>query len=118
MFKQNKLNLCKRICLEFLKNYDINILYHLGKLNVVVDALSRLSMNSVAHIEDEKKKLVHIVHRLARLSVHLGHFDEDGVIVQNGSKCHALGGYYLNDRHSETIVSPQANHLAQLLIHQ
>ena len=35
--------------LELLKNYDIIILYHSRKANVVVDALSRIeeSMNSV-----------------------------------------------------------------------
>ena len=32
--------------------------------NVVADALSQLSMGSVAHVEDEKKELVRDVHRL------------------------------------------------------
>ena len=36
-----------KIChhyLDLLKDYDMSILYHLGKANVVFDALSRLSM--------------------------------------------------------------------------
>ncbi|WMV58725.1 hypothetical protein MTR67_052110 [Solanum verrucosum] len=43
----------------------MSVLYHLGKTNVVVDALSRLSIGSVAHIEDDKEELVRDVHRLA-----------------------------------------------------
>jgi len=36
----------------------MSVLYHPDKANVVPDALSRLSMGSVAHIDDEKKELV------------------------------------------------------------
>ena len=43
--------------------------YHPGKDNVVADALSRLSMGSVAHVEEERKDLVKDVHRLACLGV-------------------------------------------------
>ena len=45
----------------------MSVLYHPGKANVVADALSRFSIGSVAHVEDEKKELVRDVHRLARL---------------------------------------------------
>ena len=45
------------------------VLYNPGKANVVADALSRLSMGSVSHVEDGKKELVHDVHRLAHLGV-------------------------------------------------
>ena len=41
--------------------------YHLGKANVVADALSRLSIGSVAHVKEEMKDLVKDVHRVARL---------------------------------------------------
>ncbi|KAF3673414.1 putative cyanidin-3-O-glucoside 2-O-glucuronosyltransferase-like [Capsicum annuum] len=41
--------------LELLKDYDMSMLYHLGKANVVADALSRLSMGSIAHVEKDKK---------------------------------------------------------------
>ncbi|XP_069150509.1 uncharacterized protein [Solanum lycopersicum] len=44
--------------LELLKDYDMNVHYHPGKANVVADALSRMSMGSTAHVEDEKKELV------------------------------------------------------------
>ena len=36
----------------------MSVHYHSGKANVVVDALSRLSMGSVAHVEEERKKNV------------------------------------------------------------
>ena len=45
--------------------------YHPGKANVVENALSRLSMGSVSHVEEEKKDLVKDVYRLARLEVFL-----------------------------------------------
>ena len=45
--------------------------YHLGKANVVADALSKLSIGSVSHIDDEKNDLVKEVHQLARLGVGL-----------------------------------------------
>ena len=46
-------------------------LYHPGKANVVADALSRLSMGCLAHVENDKKELDHDVHHLARLGVRL-----------------------------------------------
>ena len=33
----------------------MSVHYHLGKANVVADALRRLSMDSVAHFEEERK---------------------------------------------------------------
>ena len=62
----------------------MSVHYHPGKANVVVDALSRLSMGIVAHVEDERKKLVKDVHRLARLGVLLMSISYNGVTVQNG----------------------------------
>jgi hypothetical protein len=40
IFTQNDLNLWQHHWLELIKNYDIRINYHLGKANVVVNALS------------------------------------------------------------------------------
>ena len=45
VFTQKNFNLKQRRLLELLKDYDISILYHPGKANVVVDALSRLSLS-------------------------------------------------------------------------
>ena len=43
----------------------MNLHYHLSKANIVADSMSRMSMGSTSHIEDEKKELVKDVHRLA-----------------------------------------------------
>ncbi|KAL0561574.1 hypothetical protein IC582_002008 [Cucumis melo] len=40
-FNQKELNMRQRRWLELVKDYDCEILYHLGTMNVVVDALSR-----------------------------------------------------------------------------
>ena len=71
VFTQKELNLRQRRCLEFLKDYDMSVHYHPGKENVVADALSRLSMGCVAHVEEKRKELVKDVHRRARLGVRL-----------------------------------------------
>nr|XP_009784202.1 PREDICTED: uncharacterized protein LOC104232644 [Nicotiana sylvestris] len=69
IFKQRELNLRQRRWLELLKDYDVDILYHSGKANVVVDALSRHSMGSLAHVEADKRTTMKEVHRLASLGV-------------------------------------------------
>ena len=43
--------------------------YHPGKADVMADALSILSMGSVAHVEEERKELVNDVHGHVRLGV-------------------------------------------------
>ncbi|KAH0652823.1 hypothetical protein KY289_030501 [Solanum tuberosum] len=72
--------------LEFLKDYDMSMHYHPGNANVVADALSRLSMGSISHVEKERKELAKEVHRLARLVVRLMSISDGGVTVQNGSE--------------------------------
>ncbi|KAL4038304.1 hypothetical protein IC575_001918 [Cucumis melo] len=49
-FTQKVLNMRQRRWLELVKDYDCEILYHPGKANVVVDALSRKVSHSVALI--------------------------------------------------------------------
>ena len=57
----------------------MSVHYHPGKANVVADALSKLSMGSVAHVDDERKELVKDVHRLARLGVRLMRISDSGM---------------------------------------
>ena len=54
-----------------MKYYDMSVIYHPVKANVVEDALSKMYVGSVAHVFDKKKELVKDVHRLARLGIQL-----------------------------------------------
>ena len=69
-----------------LKDYNKSILYHPCKANVVADALSRMSMGSVSHINEAKKDLVNNVHRLTRLGVRLEDSPNGGFLVHHNSK--------------------------------
>ena len=52
LFDQNEMNMRQRRWMEFLKDYDFELLYHPRKVNVVVNALSR--------------KIVHIAHLMIK----------------------------------------------------
>jgi len=65
------LNLRQRIWLELPKDYDVDILYHPGKANVVVDAFSRRSMGSLSYLQPKKRGIAHEAHQLARIGVRL-----------------------------------------------
>ena len=41
LFDQKELNMRQSRWMEYLKDYEFELLYHLGKANVVADALSR-----------------------------------------------------------------------------
>ena len=64
----------------------MSVHYHPGKANVVADSLSRLSMGSVAHVDENRKELVKDVHRLARVGVCLIRISHRGVTVQNAGE--------------------------------
>ncbi|XP_070037055.1 uncharacterized protein [Nicotiana tomentosiformis] len=73
--RQRDLNLRQRTWFELLKDYDITILYHPGKANVVADALSRKveSMGSLAFISTGERPLdldiQFLANRLVRLDI-------------------------------------------------
>ena len=85
VFTQKELNLWQRRWLELLKDYDISVLYHLGKVNVVADSLSRMNMGSASHIDEAKKDLAKEVHRFLRLGVRLQGSPNGGAIVYHNS---------------------------------
>ena len=84
IFSQRDLNLRQRRWLELLKDYDVTILYHPGKANVVADALSRKthSMGSLASLSVEERPLARDVQLLANSLVRLQISEEsDGMIA-------------------------------------
>ena len=52
-----------------IKDYNMSILYHPDKDNMVEAALSRLFMGGVSHVKETKQNLVKYFHRLAFLGV-------------------------------------------------
>ena len=86
VFTQKELNLQQRRWLELLKDYDMSVLYHPEKANVVADALSRMTMGSVSHLDEAKKDLARDVHRLTRLGVRLESSPYGGAIVHHSSE--------------------------------
>ena len=81
MLTQKELNLHQKLSFEFLKNYDMSVNYHPGKVNVVADALSRLSMGGVAHVEEERKEIGKDVHTLVFLGVCLMNISNSGITI-------------------------------------
>ena len=69
--------------MELLKDYDINILYHPGKANVVADALSRKagSMGSIAHLQVSRRPLSREVQILANDLMRLEINDKGGFLA-------------------------------------
>ena len=64
----------------------MTVQYDIEKANVVADALSRLSIGSVAHVEKKRKEVVKDIQWLAQLGVLLMSISDSGVIVQNWGK--------------------------------
>lgn len=59
----------------------MSVLYHPIKENIVTNSLNRLSMKSVAYVDESKKELMTDVHRLTRLGVYLTNLDSGGIIM-------------------------------------
>ena len=87
---------------ELWKDYDISLLYHPDKTNMVADALSRVTISNMYHVEEAKKDLVKDVHRFARLGVRLEDSPNGGFMVHHNSKS-SLG---LSCSLSNTLTKP------------
>ena len=104
LFTQKELNLRQRRWLELLKYYDMSALYHPGKANVVADALSFMTMDSVSRIEEANKDLVRDVYWLDRLGVRLEYPSNGDFMV------------YHNSESSLVVEVKSKRHLDQLLM--
>ncbi|XP_069147072.1 uncharacterized protein [Solanum lycopersicum] len=83
VFTQRDLNLRQRRWMELLKDYNVSILYHLGKANVVADALRRKaeSIGSLAHIQVSRRPLDKEVQTLANDFMRLEVNERGGFLV-------------------------------------
>ena len=82
IFKQKELNLRHRRWLEVLKDYDVDILHHPGKENVVAHALSHMSMGRLTDIQRERRNMVREIQRLSSLRVRLANSEDSGVSIR------------------------------------
>ena len=64
----------------------MSVIYHHSKANVVEDALIRMTIGSVSHLNEDKKDLAREVHRLARLGVRLESSPDGGAIIHHNSE--------------------------------
>ncbi|XP_068483219.1 uncharacterized protein [Phaseolus vulgaris] len=84
LFDQKELNMRQRRWMEFLKDYDFQLMYHPGKANVVADALNslgtRLRMSSAYHpqTDGQSERTIQSLEDLLRTCIldHLGSLDE------------------------------------------
>ena len=69
--------------MELLKEYDITILYHQGKANVVAHSLSRKegSMGSLAHMQVSRRPLTREVQTLANDFMRLEVLEKGGFLA-------------------------------------
>ena len=64
-FTKKELNMRQRRWLELIKEYDLKILYHLGKVNVIADALRwKKQVDIVATITIQKEIVVEDLKRM------------------------------------------------------
>ena len=73
IFTQSDLYLRQRRWLELIKDYNLEIHYHPGKANVVVDALSRKSYG-----QQLVPKNTHLQEEIAQLNMHIVHQPQNG----------------------------------------
>jgi len=57
IFTQSDLNLRQHRWLELIKDYDLEVHYHLGKANIITDALSRRSYANEVRVTPMSREL-------------------------------------------------------------
>ena len=61
IFTQRDLDMRQRIWMEYLEDYDFTLHYHPGKVNVVVDALSRKSRGVLSSVASREWQMLETV---------------------------------------------------------
>ena len=94
--------------MELLKDYDVTILYHPGKANVVADTLSSKagSMRSLAHLQASRRSLAREVQILANDLMRLEVNEKGGFLAcveARSSFLDKIKGKQLNDEKKSRI---------------
>ena len=103
VFTHSNLKLRQRRLLELPKDYNMSVYYQQSKHNVVAYTLSRLTINNISHIDDEKKELVKDLHQLARLCVRLKDSPNGGFSVHSSSESSFIVDVKAN-QHVDTLI--------------
>jgi len=69
--------------MEFLKDYDFQLMYHPGKANVVADALSRKSVQVSAMMIEEQKLIEQFRDLNLEVKVHVDHISCSKLTITN-----------------------------------
>ena len=83
--------------------YDMIVLYHPGKANVVADDLSRMTVGTMSDVEESKKDLMKDAHRLVRLGVQSEDSSKGGFMVHYDSKS-SLGVEVKSKQHIDPLL--------------
>jgi len=104
LFDQKELNMRQRRWMEYLKDYDFELLYHPGKANVVVDALSQKRM----HISAMNVKELELIEKLRDMNLGM-QLSEDSircsVLRLNGDVLGTIRDQQKNDAKLQQFVS-------------
>ena len=114
MFTQKELNLQQRMWLQLLKDYDMTFLYHPDKANIYVDALCRMTIVSLCHIDKSKKDLVKDIHRLARLGVRLEDSSNGGFMVHHNSELSFVVVVKFEQHHDKSFMKCKESFFGKL----
>ena len=78
---------------------------------MVVDDLSRFSLDNTTHLVEEKKELVKDVHRLTRLGIQLMDFIDRGIVVTRVAKSSFLSQVKENQYQDQILLELKANNV-------
>jgi hypothetical protein len=82
IFTQKELNMRQRRWLELIKDYNIELLYHEGKANVVADALSRKASHSLSAMRALPEDITRDLEKLQIEPIPQGHEVLDAMVVE------------------------------------
>ena len=114
MFTKKELNIRQIKWFELLEDYDMSVLYYPVKNNVVVHALSHITMGNVSYIEEDKKVIVKYDHRLARLGVSLEDSSNGGIVVHHNSKSYLVVNIKSNQHFDPLLMELKKSVLGKL----